>query len=201
MCAYIFVGVCVYVILYLLDVHNIYFVFIGVVSLLTKMTCLSYFQKVVSRFHLELNEHPGRRDYDSTRTGFRNFCTHIDNAYRLEESATHILDKPILQRLQDVPCHSDFIRYVQWHDLAFVTTWDMPELVLHYELYETHFNATLLTLMNFLELPLTHADDVEFIKGKEYIDYFTATEREAVKLAVQELALGITWDNLKHYFE
>jgi hypothetical protein len=166
------------------------------------LVCLSspsLFQ-VVSRFHLELHEH-AERGYASSRGGFRAFCSHLDRAYRLEESETHVLDAPILNRLQDVPCHSDFIRYVQWHDLAFVTTLDMEAFVLHYELYETHLNATVMALMIFLELPLIRADDVEFIKGKEYSDYFTAKEREAVKLAVQELALTITWDNVKHYFD
>ena len=126
----------------------------------------------------------------------------MDQQYQLEEEASHTLDVSILNILHGIPCHADFFRFIQWHNLAFVTTESLhiPTYVLHYELYDTRFNETVVELMNFLELPITHKVDLEFIKGKEYATYFTKEELETVKIAMEELSLSITWDNVKHYF-
>ena len=94
----------------------------------------------------------------------------MDQQYQMEEEASHTLDVSILNIMQGIPCHADFFRFIQWHNLAFVTTESLhiPTYVLHYELYDTRFNETVVELMNFLELPITQKVDLEFIKGKEY---------------------------------
>ena len=36
--------------------------------------------------------------------------------------------------IQDIPCYNDFIRYIQWHNLAFTTTEDLrlPTMIIYY---------------------------------------------------------------------
>jgi len=161
------------------------------------------FDNVVSRFHLERHHSKSAASYDSSREGFRAFCKLMDKTYEVMEEASFAIDKSILKIMKGVPCHADFFRYAQWHDLAFITTESLrvPTYVLHYELYETKFNETLADLMDFIELPRTFTNYEEFIKGKEYAAYFTLEEREAVKIALKEMTLSITWDNVKHYFQ
>ena len=53
--------------------------------------------------------------------------------------------------------------------------------------------------MEFLETP-RRGEKIEFILGKEYLDYFTPEERDAIRKGLQRMALTPTWDNIKHYF-
>jgi len=73
---------------------------------------------------------------------------------------------------------------------------------LHYETYAAPtYEATTQTLLDFLELTRKSNNVHVFVEGKEYSrEYFTKDERAAVKNVLQELALQVTWDNLKHYF-
>mmetsp|Transcript_20605 Transcript_20605/g.27046 ORF Transcript_20605/g.27046 Transcript_20605/m.27046 type:complete len:105 (+) Transcript_20605:1-315(+) len=104
--------------------------------------------------------------------------------------------------MQSVPCHGDFFRYVQWHNLAFVTTHDLivPTYVLHYENYEENFNQTVAGLLNFLQLDWEN-EAPEFIKGKEYSEYFTSEEQKVVRTAMEALSSTTTWNNIHHYFD
>lgn len=167
------------------------------------------FDNVVSRFHLEhhafwkRNDTAKLRSYPSTREGFRAFChDRLDGRFAREEASSRLVDPRVHARMKDIPCHADFFRFVQWHNLAFVTTNDMdiPTHVLLYERYETHFEETAHNLLDFLELDFK-GDLINFIKGKEYKEYFDASERRIVRDAMKELALRVTWKHLKHYFD
>ena len=166
------------------------------------------FDNVVSRFHLEHHSYRKHNDTDklqrfpSTREGFRNFCRALDARYAKEEAHSRLVDPHVLATMKKVPCHGDFFRFVQWHNLAFVTTQDLgiPTMVLHYERYDSSYKETARELMEFLEAE-NKGDLISFIKGKEYQEYFTLEERRIVRNAVKELTLTPTWENLKHYFE
>ena len=162
------------------------------------------FDNVVSRFHLErkLFSDRGNNKFTSDRTGFLAFCLRLSDNYGAEERDARWLDPHVYDMIKDVPCFSDFVRYVQWHNLAFVATQDkaIPTLVLHYEKFESNFDETVDGLIEFLESP-RRGKNIEFILGKEYLDYFSEVEKDAIREGIKRMALSPTWDNVKHYFD
>lgn len=165
------------------------------------------FDNVVSRFHLQLkrfakhNETKKLNSYPKSREGFHKFC-HDDNLVYPSDHPGLMDSNTWSSLLRDVPCGDDFVRYVQWHNMAFATTkrLGLPTLTLHYENYETKYNETATEILNFLQLE-RKGDMKEFIQGKEYAEYFSMEERENVKQAMERIALPVTWENIKHYFE
>ena len=112
------------------------------------------------------------------------------------------IDPSLEAIMEAAPCHAEFYRYVQWHNLAFSMARDMGILsfVLHYEDYRDNFKNTLEGLLNFLEVPRIK-DGPEFELGKQYTDYYSVMERLAVANMMKEAASRETWHNLKHYFD
>lgn len=160
------------------------------------------FSNIVSRFLLE-NGIPGREanNFDRTRQGFRKYCKSIDSIFAPNEQKMVFLQDDILDLIREVPCHEDFIRYVEWHNLAFITADDyqLPTYVLHYEWYSSRYVSTVQELLQFLELE-QKAEPLPFIQHNKY-DYFTAEERAALKEAFQMMASFKTWKHLSPYFE
>lgn len=161
------------------------------------------FDNVVSRFHLELHGFDSHKleEFPNSREGFRKFCFYLNTAFEKEEESSRLMDPKVWQLMKDVPCRDDFFRFVQWHNLAFVTTQSMgiPTLVVHYENYETKYNETAQQMMEFLHLP-PRGELIDFYMGKEY-DYFSPAEQDNVKKAMKIMALSFTWDQISHYFE
>lgn len=160
------------------------------------------FSNIVSRFFLE-NEIPGREanNFARTREGFRKYCKSIDTLFAPNEQKMVFLEDDILDVIRKVPCHEDFIRYVEWHNLAFSTADDyhLPTYVLHYEWYTSRYNATVHELLQFLELE-QKAEPISFRQSIPY-DFFTYTEHAALKEAFQMMASWKTWSHLSPYFE
>lgn len=161
---------------------------------------------MVSRYHLGLHkvEHSGDEEklqrYTYDAQGFHNFCE--DRLYDEEEHTDSHMDQDVLEMIQDVPCHLDLFRYVQWHNLAFITTQDLlkiPTHMLHYHEYSDNFPSTLTTLLDFLDLPNTGAV-TEFQTGKSYRDYFSTAQIAAMGNATRRLASRETWEHLERYF-
>ena len=101
----------------------------------------------------------------------------------------------------DIPCQVEFHRYIQWHNMAFMNTWDLgiPTLIVHYESYTNNFNETKDALLEFLEQDEV-ADAPTFITGKRYKDCYTVDEIDAVSKMFDRLALRETWQHTKQYF-
>jgi hypothetical protein len=88
----------------------------------------------------------------------------------------------------------------------------IPTHILHYEDYNTNFNGTVKSLLDFLELGPTFKEadgkssqpdllePVEFISGKTYGHYFPDTVMRAAKHVVQALATPECWTLLRRYF-
>ena len=167
------------------------------------------FDNVVSRFHLENKKN---QKYASDKHGFLKYCLSIDYLYTESETKyMHFGNNKILSDLWQVPCHADFLRYVEWHNLAFYVTRDLAldELVVHYEDYNNHrdndtssFNATVDALLDFLHLP-RRAEPTPFAPAQQhsYDDYFTAEERRIVFAALRYAASRETWRHIRHYFD
>jgi hypothetical protein len=162
------------------------------------------FDNVVSRFHLEQRkaEATGRLRYPKNRDGFRAFCQEMNDEYVSNERGALFLDNDLLDVMAHVPCRADFIRYTEWHNLAFATTSDMnlASFILHYDQYETRFEETIRELQDFLDLK-DLAEPEPFVAGKVYGDYFTDEEKRAVAKGVKTMATRETWTHISYYFD
>ena len=164
------------------------------------------FDNMVSRYHLMVHSYTrhnrtdliARYTYDAV--GYNNFCSDITDVDK-ERSDSHV-DPDALRLIEDIPCHFDLFRYIQWHDLAFIITDDyltIPTHILHYEDYSTDFNATLQGLLDFLELP-NAGGYADFVTGKSYRDYYTEEQIARMRTATMMLASPATWHAVERYF-
>lgn len=161
------------------------------------------FDNVVSRYHLERQlRDRDAANYAKTRDGFRSYCAAIDSLHKANEKRIMFLDDDLLEIMQQVPCHADFFRYIEWHNLAFVTTRDLEleTYVLQYDWFSTRFNETAVELLDFLNLPIhVKGELTPFVPGKVY-PYFTDKEKRAVQKAFEIMASPISWKYVQNYF-
>ena len=131
--------------------------------------------------------------------GFKNWCTEKDRSSSLlgQLISARGDNKPLLgprsredddqkwiDLLSDIPCRQEFFQYVQWHNLAFSMTEGLlriPTMVIHYNDYRDSLKETIQKLLDFLELPNVQPDAVIFKAGKEYFDYYSESDRQAIK--------------------
>lgn len=164
------------------------------------------FDNVVSRFHLiqKVNKKLGDIKFEKTfpnnLKGFRKWCNYMDKQYL--DSEAKMLDAPIFEMFQSIPCHSDFYRYVQWHNLAFQVTevMDIPSIVVYYEDYEHDFDSVKDRILSFIDLKDEGYRNVTFSSGKTYHNYFTKNERGAVRRLFHHLASKQTNESIARYF-
>ena len=163
------------------------------------------FDNIVSRFHLKRNQMQSRGDkdwlaeYPNTREGFRKFCSYVNTQNNAQEDRF----SNVFSRFRDtIPCYSDFIRYVLWHNNAVKTTrnLDIKAKVLFYEDYETDQVETTDKLLHFLGLNRSHSME-PFKGGKSYRDHFEADEIEEVRYLIEQVADEKTREFLERYFE
>lgn len=152
------------------------------------------FDNVVSRFH---HLQPPSRQ---RRQEFWDYCAAHDAKYRADEIRyAHFRDNPLLRRLWQVPCHAEFCKYVEWHNLATFVTQDLglSTLVVHYESYGKDDLRQQHAVLDFLELePLSTFPPFE---RHTYADYFSDEERHIVKQAFQFMASRDTWSLIERY--
>ena len=162
------------------------------------------FDNVVARFHLHRNSHNQTAiKFPATKDGFREFCQQLDRDFVSEERNSVVFKNHFFDILKDVPCRADFVRYVEWHNMAWITTRDLnlDILPLHYDWYTNRFNETAAEILDFLRLKANAAQPMKaFVPGKVYRDYFTPDERLAVKKAVRIMASKEIWKRMSYYF-
>lgn len=132
---------------------------------------------------------------------FRAHCEELSKR-NYDDAKDSKIYRGIFDDVKNIPCYADFFRYVQWHNLAFLTTSSLgiPTVIIHYENYTDSFNATKNLLLDFLEQEEVRKPK-PFVTGKTYRGYFTEEEVKAVSAMFSKLAHDTTWDHLQHYFE
>lgn len=162
------------------------------------------FNNIVARFHLEYNNHKNLNNFSSSfpnnREGFRRWCDDLDQRYTRQENKTELISPDIKAQINSVPCHSEFYRYAQWHNLAIAVTENMSleTYVLHYENYEKAFEPVLKSMLRFLKLDAV-GDISPFIAGKTYHDYYKKEELAAAMRLVKAVASNRTWTLVRRY--
>ena len=161
---------------------------------------------VVFRFHLakKISEKTDEKfNFTNDADGFQKWCNEWDHAFHKEEE--EYLDKLLLQDLSDIPCHADFYRYVQWHNLAFSVIEEMsiPLHIFHFEDYEHDFNKTkndILLFMEATEVPIKSKKQPVFIVGKTYEYFYTPKQKESIRNFVLEHSSQQTYQEMVRYF-
>lgn len=113
---------------------------------------------------------------------------------------SEILALTNLDWIKDVPCHSDFIRYVLWHNLSFEllkTKLNIPVHILHYVDYHENFENTVNTLFAFLSLE--RENKVPKFFWSDYSDYYSQKQRKAATKLMGELASEETMKQIQRY--
>lgn len=170
----------------------------------------SPFDNLVARMHLGLRRRglppyswPNAElaQFSNTPDGMRNWCVHADSIFQgdMDELMT---ERGIDRELWvDLPCHTDWFRYVQWHNHAIEL---LDELgidvhVLYYEDYSSRYNETVADLFDFLELDQANPNNA-FIAGKTYESLYDERATKMAKAFVQALASKRCWELIEHYF-
>ena len=167
------------------------------------------FDNLVARKHLGLSR---RRNvttwvnnygeaFRETSEGMVTWCWYTDDlmAGEMETIMAQLGLAPNLW--QDLPCHTEWYRWVQWHNLAIemVRRMDIPVHTVYYEDYAHNFKPTVRGILHFLELK-QEAPLVEFEVGKSYdflYDDHTAYQAAAF---VRAVASPECWGRIRHYF-
>lgn len=168
----------------------------------------SPFDNLVARLHLERKQwaKSGKQElvdtFADSKQGLAQWCRFLDQLHVKDELNTHFLDPELLDEEQRVPCHAEFYRYIQWHNLAFEVTRRkrLPTYLLYYENYTENFDKTVEELLDFTE-QLQVAPSPEFYAGKQYSDYFEQEQCQAIAYLAKDLASPETWQAIRHYFE
>lgn len=174
------------------------------------------FDNIVSRYHLarQQNHHQEQQTNstavaaaaaaqhtDLDRDRFRRYCALVERQHEVNERRMAFLEDGILDLMRGVPCHEDLLRWIEWHNLAFITASDLEldEYVLYYESFGQHLEETKRSLLHFLELK--QAARPPRFEARASYNYYTPRERERVKKAFEIMASGKTWRHIRHYFE
>ncbi|GAX12474.1 hypothetical protein FisN_24Hh048 [Fistulifera solaris] len=167
----------------------------------------SPFTNIVARFHLEQRHYvrEGNNKYERDADGFRQWCKDLDKRYSKTEHLVWQDDPALKELFLQVPCRAEFYKYTQWHNHLFQLR-DMlsnPKddyLVVHYEDYETNLNATIGTIMDFLEQEVVNPLR-EFRPLPDYADHFSKSDRRRVRQLVQYMSSSETWSMLERYLD
>lgn len=166
------------------------------------------FDNIVSRFHHEYrlavlrDNHDFPDAYPYNSEGFHKWCAFMSDKYLDEESKWYDdwSGEGAFDKAKSVPCHSEFYKYIQWHNHAFFSTdtlMQIPTMVTHYEDFAKDYDTTLEKLLHFYELPMDgEPKDFYF----HTYDYFTKEEKAATKNFIKLIASPATWQHLEHYF-
>jgi len=174
---------------------------------------------IISRMHHGMKTH--REEYGMTPEQAKNFmssgvgvskwCEVLDRKFwmsprRVPKKITKhgkLKRKPWdLNILLKIPCHSELFRYVEWHNAAIrmIEEEQFKSMVVYYEDYETNFDETIDSVLDFLNLTRA-TDPLPFTGGKTYRDQFFSPQiQKATKEILQVIASKELWQILSKYY-
>lgn len=168
------------------------------------------FSNIVSRFHAYLSQFTvTEKPFSNDRSGFKQWCEGIDNDEEVNEieymSSFFTMEMKELMKI--VPCHSEFYKYVAWHNHVMEMAWneDYEVLPIFYEDYANtaEQRQMAIKMAGFLEAPVVSGDEnmPDYLKVRLYRDdYFTAEEITNIETFVRVVALKATMQLLERYF-
>ena len=165
------------------------------------------FDNIVSRFHLIHNEQVrlGKEGDENAKKwlekhprdikGFHEWCSESEK-FDVEE-LTYF---PEAASFPSVICRSEFIKYIQWHNHAskIVKSHKIPLLTIHYEDYDSKYDESIDSILNFLELE--KIGNLKDFKLSDYSEYYTEEQKKQSIELMKKMASDKTLKNIKRYF-
>lgn len=165
---------------------------------------------IIARYHLE-HRHKGykndtqcQENHSNDANGLKKWCKANTKKYKTEDEAF------FLEGIPKAPCHGEFYKWTQWHNLAHAslaimrgadkTAREVPRLRVYYEDYKERFETTAQQILDFLELEQV-APFREFRSRSDYGGYYSDKELRDIKKLVQSVASEETWKDVRHYFK
>lgn len=154
------------------------------------------------------NEHPDNSE------GFKQWCLDMHQKHLKREteifqqqgkhtttSSNNRIDY-IYESLMEVPCHQEFFKYAQWHNMALLTqrSLNLPVMRMHYEDFEHSLEPMGDDLLEFLKLPRIAMTQESDFKPRDYSDYFSGEEKDKIQMLLQRLSSKDTWKLIERYF-
>jgi hypothetical protein len=159
---------------------------------------------IVARFHLERSHMiRARPELDAVMhnnaAGFAVWCNEIDGV--LPNEVDQVFDAATVQLLRAVPCHAEFFRYAQWHELTMqmISELGAESRIVHYEDYQYRYNATVDALLEFVKQPFVGYLS-PFRSLPAYDEFFTRKQRVAVKRLLRHVSSRRVWKEIEMYF-
>ena len=140
--------------------------------------------------------------FTNDEAGFSTWCSYVDSLVKGDMKGMLRNQYGVSEEIiNNLPCLSEWWRYVQWHNnaIAMLQAHDIPSLVLYYEEYTDNYQQAVDDLFEFLELDQVLVPE-PFIAGKTYESYFSADARRLAAELVQQLASPTCWNILRGYF-
>lgn len=167
------------------------------------------FSNVVSRFHAFLHEST-EETLPNNKNGFKQWCQAMDNNEEVTaiEYMSSFFTMEMKEVMKKIPCHSEFYKYVAWHNHVAEMAWneDYKVFPIFYEDYANtdEQRQMAINMAAFLEAPVVGGDETmpDFLKVRLYRDeYFTAEEIANIETFVRVVALKATMQLLERYFK
>lgn len=160
---------------------------------------------IVSRFHLERKHYKEKKNkyelqrYPNNATGFQQWCQDLNDQFGPNDKmTTDLIPQDTVKLMQKVPCHGEFYRYVQWHNLANKVVEEKPTLVIHYEDYNVKWNKTATKILNYLHLDMQGV--TKPFRYHSYDTYYSDQDRANAGKLIRHLATPAIWEQLERYF-
>jgi hypothetical protein len=168
------------------------------------------YSNIVSRFHEALFQEiiELRPIYDNSSDGFKSWCQDMDSNNEIleNEKTTPFLSSRVKDQLESVPCHSEFIKYVSWHNHVVEMSWDgsYPVEYVYFEDYknEPTQEAAAKHMADFLGYKFQEQTKrLMFNGGNMYRDKFYTKEQQVIiKEFIRSMALTKTWSLLENRY-
>ena len=167
------------------------------------------FDNLVARMHLGIDRRRVVKQwsdqrlsaFSNTPQGMKAWCKEVDGVFRGDfNEIMESMGVPV-EIYQDLPCNTDWYRYVMWHNRAveLIARWNVPNHVVYYEDYTLRYNDTVSGIMDFLGLEPVHANH-PFFSGKTYRSLYDDETGRRAAAFVQRVASPECWRLIRHYF-
>lgn len=158
-----------------------------------------------------------RKTYPMNRSGFKKWCEKFDdNVIDEYDVSRRTLENDLYldtMRLRDlswhIPCHTDFYRFAQFHNMAFDATEELSypanvKLVQFEKLLSERFGVYK-EILEFLGLESVDASEIKDDKTFRALDYngkyFSNSETANIKEYLELLSTEESWEVLSLYFD
>jgi len=168
------------------------------------------YDNVISRFHHEykslglVQTNPKNKKvfgYKHNNEGFQEWCNKQDKKFINAEEAMY---GHYYSLTTNVPCHAEFYRYVQWHNLAFelAEKLNIRSYIFNYEDFKFKQKEIITEILDYLELPMVDdgLSNLYSFKLDNFRDHYTNQQMDAVAMYIRALASEKTWSYVCRYF-